>query len=91
MELLANLLHALLYLFQQSNLLFSAMLASLRLRPMHYAFIFPHTTITIQEIEALFDQGLFPNLADLAPAFTYCIIFSVARFFLQNYLIKVNV
>eukprot|EP00981_Chlorochromonas_danica_P003265 scaffold634_cov185-Ochromonas_danica.AAC.2 len=39
----------------------------------------------------MYDKGEYPKLSGLAPALTYAILLSIARFFLQNYLIKESV
>lgn len=76
-------------LISQSNAVFAVLLGSVGLRPKHYAFFYPPDT-TVEQIETLFDQGIFPSLVDLAPALTYCIMLSLARYVLQHYLIKVR-
>lgn len=68
---------------------FASVLALIQLRPKHYSTLFP-PLVTLEKIYSLIDEGKFPVLEQLAPAFTYCIILSVIRFVLQNFLMVVS-
>jgi hypothetical protein len=75
--------------FDSATNLFANLLASINLRPDHYATLFPHV-VTLDHINELAQSGKFPLLPDLAPAFTYAIIMSVIRLCLQSFLMKVT-
>jgi hypothetical protein len=68
---------------------FEKLLDLIPLHPNYYSFLFPQV-VSIQEIVGLFEQGFLPNLSKLAPAFTYALLLSIARFILQNYVVKVQ-
>lgn len=75
--------------FDASTNFFASLLALIQLRPKHYSTLFP-PLITLDKIYSLIDEGKFPVLEQLAPAFTYCIILSIIRFLLQSYLMVVR-
>ena len=73
-----------------SNYFFSSLLSKIPLYPTQYSFLFPTKRIDLKIILDLYDTGIFPRLADLAPAFTYAVLLSIARFVLQRVLIIVS-
>lgn len=75
--------------FDASTQFFASVLALIQLRPKHYSTLFP-PLVTLEKIYSLIDEGKFPVLEQLAPAFTYCIILSVIRYMLQNFLMVVR-
>lgn len=76
-------------LFELINAPIKAGLASLHLTPASYGFLFP-PEINHEQIQNMVDQGVFPTVEGLAPAFTYAIILSLIRFFLHHILFKVR-
>ena len=62
-------------------------LESLNITPLSYASLFS-TNIDVNDIQKLADEGVFPVLTGLAPAFTYAIVLSLARYVLQIILFK---
>eukprot|EP01033_Poteriospumella_lacustris_P020428 gene20428-14964_t len=71
--------------FDATTQFFASGLALIHLRPKQYATLFP-PLVTMEKIYSLIDEGKFPVLEQLAPAFTYCIILSIIRYLLQNFL-----
>lgn len=70
------------------NTFFRTVLLSIQPAPKHYSFLLPNV-VTVQFIDELITQNIFPTLSELAPAITYSIFLSLARFLLQNYFVKV--
>jgi hypothetical protein len=75
--------------FDATTQFFASGLALIHLRPKQYATLFP-PLVTMEKIYSLIDEGKFPVLEQLAPAFTYCIILSIIRYLLQNFLMVVS-
>lgn len=63
--------------------------AKLNITPSWYIGLFP-PVLNPQQIHEYFNAGVFPALQGLAPAFTFCIIFSVMRYFLHVFIIQVD-
>ena len=65
-------------------------------RPHDYPFMFPSTAnfktkpISIEYLDNLANQGLFPILPHLIPALFYAFYLSVARYFLSWLVFQVN-
>lgn len=57
-------------------------------RPSIFGPVFPYTRIPINEIDQLYLEGVFPKISGLAPAIIYCVLFSIARYILQHYIVK---
>ena len=64
-------------------------LTSLNVQPSHYGFMFP-PEIEPAKITAMVDEGVFPTLTGLAPALTYALLLSLARYVLHFILFKVS-
>lgn len=82
-------LEAFFYLTNQVDGLFAHILDSFHLKPGHYVFFAP-PGFEADQLNEMYDNGQYPKLSGLAPAITYAILFSIARFFIQHYLIKVS-
>jgi hypothetical protein len=68
---------------------FFKILSAIQVDPAVYYFLFPDS-LSLENVKSLIDEGVFPTIASLAPAFTYALLLSIARFFLQRYLVKVS-
>jgi len=64
------------------NSFFADMLGKLNVTAEAYQTFFPPET-KLDDIQAMVDQNTFPTLEGLAPAFTWCIILTIARYFLH--------
>ena len=75
--------------FHIINDVIKAGLASLKIMPSSYPFLFP-PDIKPEQIQQMVEQGVFPTLEGLAPAITYAILLSLARFLLHIFVFKVE-
>jgi hypothetical protein len=64
-------------------------LASLQVHPSSYSFLFP-PALNSQEMDQMIANGVFPTIEGLAPAVTYSILLSAARFILQYLIFQVR-
>lgn len=76
-------------IFDGITQVFFKILTAIPIDPALYYFLFPDS-LSLQDVKSLIGEGVFPTVASLAPAFTYALLLSVARFFLQRYLVKVS-
>ena len=60
----------------------------LDVRPESYRFLFPAGK-DAETIRKLVADGYFPTIPHLAPAFTYALVLSLVRFFMQLFILKV--
>ena len=73
------------------NSLIEAGIKSFNIRPDSYQFIFPTSVhVDRNKINDMVNDGVFPTLEGLAPAFTVFIILSVGRMIFQHILLKVS-
>lgn len=70
------------------NDIIKAGLASLKIMPSSYPLLFP-PEIKPERIQQMVEQGVFPTVEGLAPAITYAILLSLARFLLHIFVFKV--
>jgi len=61
----------------------------LDVRPESYRFLFPAGK-DAETIRKLVADGYFPTIPHLAPAFTYALVLSLVRFFMQLFILKVR-
>ena len=64
------------------------LLAALNLEPEKYIFLFPADK-NADIIRTLVSKNVFPTFPKLAPAITYALLLSLARFVLQHIVLKV--
>lgn len=81
--------HIMAQAFHFINDIIRAGLASLKIMPSSYPFLFP-PEIKPEQIQEMLDQGVFPTVEGLAPAITYAILLSLARFLLHIFVFKVT-
>ncbi len=66
------------------------MLGSLNIQPSNYGFMFP-PEIEQEKIAQMINEKVFPTVVGLAPALTYAILLSLARYILHILVFKVSV
>jgi hypothetical protein len=57
--------------------------------PTSYMYFFP-PEIDVTRIKVLIDAKVFPTISKLAPAITYAIVLSIARYILHHVFFKVT-
>lgn len=75
------------YLIELSNSFFARILSLIPYNPSYFYNFLP-PLYSKELIEQYFEDKIFFSLPDLAPAFTYCILFSIIRYLIQNFLIQ---
>lgn len=78
-----------LMLFEQLTGLIASGLRVLDIGPEAYAYMFP-PEIDFPQIQRMVQDGVFPTVEGLAPAFACCILLSLARFLLHITAFKVS-
>jgi hypothetical protein len=71
------------------NAVIRTVLGSLHITPSFYGGLFP-PDLKPERIQEMLDSGVFPTMEGLAPAFTYCIILGLTRYFLHVFIIQVR-
>ncbi len=76
------------FIFDAITDIFRNLIDKIPLHPRDYHGLFP--LLSAEDLDRLYAEGVIHKLSELAPALTYCLFLSLARYILQNYVVKVS-